>query len=419
MHALKTSQLGQIMVFITLKLAAPKVNTMKTILPLFVACLGFLSTSAQTKFFEGTWKEAAAEAKLQNKYLFVDCFTDWCYWCKVADKETFPDKLVGDFLNENFVAVQVDMEREGVYLSMKYRVTGFPSFLVFSPDGSFISKFTGYTKENSEFVEKLKTAIETDVRPNYPSKITDSVEFPSFYKSSFISKNGDQKKRVNPEINEINKWFSKNQDYTSEQAWSLIYKFNVGDKANNYFLDNLEIYETKYGKSEVEDKLYALAYSKLDTALNTLKMEDLDVAIDFAGKYLGDGSEDLKSVFLIQFYEATENWVGYIERAEILIDKHGFENHLAEINSYCWTIYLKTDLKDAMYLAREWMKRAVETELNYFYLDTYAAVLYKSGEYNEALSVIDKAILVGKDNEQNVDESLALRDKIVSAIDGK
>jgi tetratricopeptide (TPR) repeat protein len=53
------------------------------------------------------------------------------------------------------------------------------------------------------------------------------------------------------------------------------------------------------------------------------------------------------------------------------------------------------------------------------YLDTYAALYYKIGKYDEALTWADKAISVGKDNDEDVEETKGLRDQIKAAKEGK
>jgi thioredoxin-related protein len=58
-----------------------------------------------------TWDEAVQKSKIQKKKIFVDVFTDWCGWCKVMDKNTFPDPEVAKILNEDFYAVKFNAEQ--------------------------------------------------------------------------------------------------------------------------------------------------------------------------------------------------------------------------------------------------------------------------------------------------------------------
>lgn len=58
-----------------------------------------------------TWEQAVEANKTKKKKIFVDVFTDWCGWCKVMDKNTFPDPEVAKILNEDFYAVKFNAEQ--------------------------------------------------------------------------------------------------------------------------------------------------------------------------------------------------------------------------------------------------------------------------------------------------------------------
>ena len=381
--------------------------------------LMMVTAHAQTMFFDGTWKEAFAEAKKQNKYLFIDCYTDWCGWCKVADKKTFPDEDVAAFLNENFVSVKVDMERgEGVELAMKYRVTGFPSYLMFTPDGSYAHKMTGYIEKPADFIDQVKMALDEANRSAYPAKLTDNVAFPAFYESAYA--NRDQKeKKTSPEMGDVDAWVAEQKDLKTIAAWSVIYRFPLNESNTERFLDDREAFVNVFGKAEVLDKIGSIANQKLGVALKTQKESDLLVALDFADRYMDEHKEENKAYYRLRFCEGKGDWTEYAKCAQGMIDFHGLENHLGGVNNYSWTIYLNTDDKDVLNTAIGWMKRVVEIDPLYMYLDTYAALHFKAGNYDQALLWANKAIEVGKNEGENVQETEELKDQILAAKAGK
>lgn len=67
--------------------------------------------SKQTAVTWLTWEQAVEANKTKKKKIFVDVFTDWCGWCKVMDKNTFPDPEVAKILNEDFYAVKFNAEQ--------------------------------------------------------------------------------------------------------------------------------------------------------------------------------------------------------------------------------------------------------------------------------------------------------------------
>ncbi len=58
-----------------------------------------------------TFEEAVEKSKTEKRKIFIDVFTDWCGWCKVMDKSTFPDAEIAKLLNEKFYAVKLDAEQ--------------------------------------------------------------------------------------------------------------------------------------------------------------------------------------------------------------------------------------------------------------------------------------------------------------------
>jgi thioredoxin-related protein len=56
--------------------------------------------------FETGYKKAVAE----NKIILVDMYTNWCYWCKVMDKETYTDSGIIAEINTHFVPVKMNPE---------------------------------------------------------------------------------------------------------------------------------------------------------------------------------------------------------------------------------------------------------------------------------------------------------------------
>jgi len=372
-------------------------------------------TQAQTKFFDGTYEEAYSEAQKQGKYLFIDCYTDWCGWCKVADKKTFPADEVAAILNENFISVQVDMERgTGVALGMKYRVLGYPSYLMFAPDGSLAHRMSGYIEDPADFVSEVKKALDQTNRSAYPSKLKDVISFPKFYEMSYTNMDLKQK-RVNPENKVVTEWLKAQSDLKTEAAWSVMYKFPLDEQFAEQFLNNRDEYAKIYGKDEVNDKIYGLAQQKLRVAMESKDEADLKIALQFVGKYLEDDKENNVLYFSLKFCEGKEDWKEYANCAQKLIDLNGFKNHLSDINSYGWTLYLKTEDKAVLKTAINWMGKVVNIDPIYAYLDTYAALLYKNGNYKEALNWADKAINTGKQNGEKVGETEELQAKIIAA----
>src|SRR6187455_469801 len=79
---------------------------------LLLLVLPLFSIARQGMHFEHqlSWKEIQAKAKAENKYIFVDAFTTWCGPCREMAANVFPMEKVGQFFNDKFVNVKVQLD---------------------------------------------------------------------------------------------------------------------------------------------------------------------------------------------------------------------------------------------------------------------------------------------------------------------
>lgn len=97
------------------------------------------------KFVEPKWSKVLAEAKKQNKLIFVDAYATWCGPCKQMEKNVFPDTAVGRFFNQNFISVSLDVEAgDGIAFGQKYGVEVLPTFFIITPEGKAVTYAKGY-----------------------------------------------------------------------------------------------------------------------------------------------------------------------------------------------------------------------------------------------------------------------------------
>ena len=72
--------------------------------------------------------EALAEAKRDNKPIFLSIGYSSCHWCTVMEGEAFSDKAIADYLNQNFLPIKVDREErpdiDSIYMQALQMMTG-------------------------------------------------------------------------------------------------------------------------------------------------------------------------------------------------------------------------------------------------------------------------------------------------------
>ena len=72
--------------------------------------------------------EALAEAKRDNKPIFLSIGYSSCHWCTVMEGEAFSDRAIADYLNNNFIPIKVDREErpdiDSIYMQALQMMTG-------------------------------------------------------------------------------------------------------------------------------------------------------------------------------------------------------------------------------------------------------------------------------------------------------
>ncbi len=128
-------------------------------------------TRTEASNWETDFKKASSIAKTSGKYLLLDFSgSDWCGWCIRLEKEVFSQDAFKDFAKENLVCVLVDfpsakeqtkeLKQQNQDLARKYKIKGYPTIIILSPDGKHVGK-TGYLQGGpKEYARNLKKIIE-------------------------------------------------------------------------------------------------------------------------------------------------------------------------------------------------------------------------------------------------------------------
>lgn len=349
-------------------------------------------TAGEVEYFNKPWSEVKAKAKNESRMIFIDCYTDWCGWCKTMDKETMTSPDVAKILNEYFIPVKMDMEKgEGIKLAMKYHVTGFPSFLFFDPEGNYVYQIAGYQKPE-EFKRLLKNVLSGAVTFR-ATGISNSIdeEYPDFYVKAFAG-NG---KRTFPKAEEVNNYLANQNDLAAEVPWAVIARFPVDEKYNNYFFENIEVYRQNFGPVMVADKVNAILGNMLDDAIKTKNEATFSKVLTLIDRFVKEEPAVSKTYTSLAYYKGIKNWEKYLEAANMYINVKGFSN-ADYVNTICWTLYENSSDRNTLHIANDWMKKVTDLEPKYAYLDTYASLLFKAGRNSEAKEYAKLAIAAAK-----------------------
>ena len=149
-----------------------------TVIPFSVLAQGDASSPTENKGirFEDnlSWSAIQAKAKAEHKYIFMDCYTTWCGPCKYMAKTVFPQQETGEFFNDKFISVGVQLDTtakdddrvkswyaDGHAIAEQFDVRAYPTYLIFSPDGQPLHRLVGSYPTAKEFITHMQTSFDT------------------------------------------------------------------------------------------------------------------------------------------------------------------------------------------------------------------------------------------------------------------
>lgn len=114
------------------------------IITAFCISVGFFAdTSAADGINWRSYEEGLAVSKAEKKKVFLHFYADWCVFCAKMARETFQNPAVVSYLNNNFISVRVNTDKEPD-TAMRYGVTGLPSTWFLTRMGEAIATVPGF-----------------------------------------------------------------------------------------------------------------------------------------------------------------------------------------------------------------------------------------------------------------------------------
>lgn len=101
--------------------------------------------------------EGMKRAGEKNIPVYVEFYATWCPPCKMMAKTTFQDKEVAKLLNEDFVSIKVDIDKERE-LALKYGARSIPHHIIMDSKGEILKVLRGALPPDM-FMASLKDAV--------------------------------------------------------------------------------------------------------------------------------------------------------------------------------------------------------------------------------------------------------------------
>jgi thiol-disulfide isomerase/thioredoxin len=372
------------------------------------------------RFFEGSWAEMLAKAKLENKIIFMDAYATWCGPCKKMAADVFPLKEVGDFYNTNFIPVKVDMEKgDGLALAKLYNVRAYPTLLFINWKGELVHRAVG-GKQAEGLIELGKVAL--DDTQNFRAVERAYLSNPEDV-NLMINYANALKQSYDKSYTSLITSYLKDKPKTlllSETGWKLITDF-VDDPASpefQYLVSSRKSFSEMFGAEAVNKKIgevievmIAQAVRKNDAkVMEELKARIVEINPEKVDYYLATAD--------LQFSRRSSNWVTY-PAAVFAVIALSPELDNQKLNSYAWDFYINIEDQTALKQMTELVAKAIKKEDSYAIHDTYAALLFKTRNYKLALKEAKAAVELAKKDGTDYADTLDLIADIEKAMGKK
>ncbi len=181
---------------------------MKKLIIVLVITVFTLKVNAQdTKINWMTFEEAVAAQANEPRKIMVDMYTTWCGPCRMLDKNTFQQKDLVKYVNENYYAVKFNAEGDGDVsfkeqkfsnpnydpakkrgrnsqheLASAFGVNAYPTILFLDESANLLAPVRGYQNHNQ--LELFLKVFGSDAHKNISSK-EDFIEYQKNFKPQF------------------------------------------------------------------------------------------------------------------------------------------------------------------------------------------------------------------------------------------
>jgi hypothetical protein len=312
-------------------------------------------------------------------------------------KSTFPDPKVGEFFNENFVNMKIDMEKPmGRTFQRKYPVEAFPTLYWIGPDGETVHRQKGaqdavnFLKLGKHVLSKVD--FSRDLAKEYEGGNRDPQLIYDYVKA--LNKSNKSSVLV------ANEYIRSQDDLTTDfnlnfileattEADSRIFDLLIDNKSKIVALNSIEAVEEKILKAAettVKKAVEFEAESLLDEAKEKVKAHA-------PKKYAGFGLESD-----LYFHKAQGNSQEFRKCCKEYAKKQ-IGNDAKGLHDLARSMFESFNFDaDAMKDAEKFAKKAAENGKQIEYYMTYASILDKNGKQDLAVKSAESALSLAEND---------------------
>jgi thiol-disulfide isomerase/thioredoxin len=359
----------------------------------------------QINFRELSFKEALKASQEEDKPVFIDCYTDWCGPCKWMSANIFTDDKVAKFYNQNFICIKIDMEKnEGPNVAKDYGIKAYPTLLYLDGNGKELFVKIGAAQETESYIRSGEAALSEERNLIYLQENVDGRLKDSDFMENYFYAMGEAN-RLNPEV--VSQYFHQfdASEWAEPKNWTILKSLNLSfdDTIFKQALEMEVLFTEKYGQEATDffrDQLFYDLGNRLYRARNEEAISKFGERRKKVFEYNFSGKKrlafELKSVEL----QKEENFDDYAKH--LLTDGEAYYwDEADQLNNMAWTIYENVEDPQLLIGFLAWAKRSLELDRQHHTFDTYAHLLFATGNYEEALRVQNEAIALAREQGQD------------------
>ncbi|MEN2415962.1 thioredoxin family protein [Flavobacterium mesophilum] len=286
------------------------------LLYIVILFLSLQTINSQNQFVpnDTPYKAALEKAKAEGKPLFIMLYADWCPHCNQMKKEVFSNPDVIAFLNENYVCIWKNIEKdEGIALKNKYNTKSLPTFLFLDGNETLLYALKGEMK-TPEFMTEAKYALNSRMQLPYLQKefMSDPSNSDKFFAYLNTLKKGKDRTELSPATHIYLKTQSDAQ-LVSETNWRIIANgvTDINSREFQYVLKHQKEFAAVASQSRVDRKIESIVNELLRPLVDNLDTINYYKQREVAKSIRLQKTDSLVFKFDLTLAERTEKWQFY------------------------------------------------------------------------------------------------------------
>ncbi|NJC25745.1 thioredoxin family protein [Neolewinella antarctica] len=378
-----------------------------SVLTLALAPIAIGAQNAGVAFTEKPFAELLAQAKAEDKLIFIDAYTTWCGPCKMMSAKVFPQERVGEVYNERFINAKIDMEKgEGPGLAQRYNVAAYPTYLFVDGDGEIAHKGAGYIPADALIA--LADDATGDESLGALNKRYDAGERDAEFIQAYLGTLTKLYER-NRAGEVIETYLAETEDWSDAATMKLIIANPgvVGGDRMHYLLSNPDAAMQAVGSGTYMMGLQQVLLTQYMRMEGKRMLPPTAMIVPFYSKYAAPLKNRLVAHYEMFQAEQMRDMSVYLPAAKSYFAAYP-SNDFGELNTVAWNFYEHAETEADLEKALGWAKQSVELRATYPNLDTLAWLYKKTGDVDMSRETAKLAIEMAIETDQDYTETAEL-----------